>query len=87
MTGLGSSSQPCFDPELGAPAWRDFGGVSASTWARVQQCFLALRHTPRDAWHGSIDHWLGQDRQAGYEVLSLLIADEAARSTLHEPIE
>ena len=80
MTAYGSTSQPFFDSELGAPAWRDFGGVPAATWVRVQQCFIALRGTPRDGWHGAIDQWLGQDRRAGYEVLSLLIADEATRS-------
>jgi hypothetical protein len=74
-----SSSQPFFDPELGAPAWRDFDGMAASTWARVQECFVALRGTPSDGWHGSIDRQFGHDRLAGYEVLSLLIADEAAR--------
>jgi hypothetical protein len=80
-----SSSQPFFDPELGAPAWRDFDGMPASTWARVQECFVALRDMPRDAWHGAIDKHLAHDRQAGYEVMSLLIADEAARSVAPEP--
>ncbi|MEY4169218.1 MAG: hypothetical protein RLZ94_291 [Actinomycetota bacterium] len=77
--------QPLFDPELGAPAWRDFDGMPAQTWARVQECFVALRDMPRDAWHGAIDKHLAHDRQAGYEVLSLLIADEAARSVAQEP--
>ncbi|MEY4182762.1 MAG: hypothetical protein RLZZ217_1388 [Planctomycetota bacterium] len=40
---------------------------------------------PRDAWHGAIDKHLAHDRQAGYEVMSLLIADEAARSVAPEP--
>jgi len=75
-----SLEQPYFDPELGAPAWRDFGGLPASTWAHVHACFVALRGTPRDRWHGNIDRAFHHDRQAGYEVLSLLIADEAARA-------
>jgi hypothetical protein len=39
-----------------------------------------LRGTPRDLWHGAIDRAFHHDRQAGYEVLTLLIADEATRS-------
>ena len=75
-----SSTQPCFDPELGAPAWRDFGGLPASTWAHVHECFVMLRGTPRDLWHGAIDRAFHHDRQAGYEVLTLLIADDATTS-------
>jgi hypothetical protein len=84
MTPPGSTPQSFFDPELGTPAWRDSGGVPAATWARVQQCFIAVRGRPRDSWHGAIDQWFGQDRRAGYEVLSLLIADEAAQSRSSE---
>jgi hypothetical protein len=39
-----------------------------------------LRGTPRDLWHGAIDRAFHHDRQAGYEVLTLLIADEATTS-------
>jgi len=80
MTMHDTATTPSPAPELGSAAWRDFEGVPAATWVRVQQCFIALRGTPRDGWHGGIEQRLGQDRRAGYEVLSLLIADEATRS-------